>query len=110
GALLGGLLAVARGREGWAFAGTAAAIGLAVASLFVGLFPNVLPSSLDPAWSLTTTNAASTAYTLRIMTWVAVAFTPVVLVYQGWTYWVFRRRIGTQHIPLPGPSRPTRVS
>lgn len=110
GALLGGLLAVARGREGWAFAGTAAAIGLAVVSLFVGLFPNVLPSSLDPAWSLTTTNAASTAYTLRIMTWVAVAFTPVVLVYQGWTYWVFRRRIGTQHIPAPGPSRPTRVS
>ena len=56
-------------------------------------------SSLDPAWSLTTTNAASTPYTLKIMSWVAVVFTPIVLLYQSWTYWVFRRRIGVQHIP-----------
>jgi cytochrome d ubiquinol oxidase subunit II len=58
-----------------------------------------MPSSLDPAWSLTTTNASATEYTLTVMTWVAVFFTPIVLLYQGWTYWVFRRRIGTQHIP-----------
>lgn len=90
--------AVAR-RDGWAFAGTAVAIGLFVVMLFVALFPDVMPSSLDPAWSLTTTNAASTPYTLKIMSWVALVFTPIVVMYQGWSYWVFRRRIGVQHIP-----------
>jgi cytochrome bd ubiquinol oxidase subunit II len=59
----------------------------------------VMPSKLDPAYTLTVTNASSSPYTLKIMTWVAVIFTPLVLVYQGWTYWVFRRRIGTQDIP-----------
>jgi cytochrome bd ubiquinol oxidase subunit II len=98
-ALVGGLAANRSGREGWAFAGTAAAIALAVASLFTALFPDVMPSSLDAAWSLTTTNASSTPYTLKIMTVVALVFTPLVLLYQGWTYWVFRRRIGIQHIP-----------
>jgi len=88
-----------RRREGWAFTGTAVTIVLFVVMLFVALFPDVMPSSLDPAWSLTTANAASTPYTLRIMSWVAVAFTPLVLLYQGWSYWVFRRRIGVQHIP-----------
>ena len=81
-------------REAWSIA-SSAAIALAVASLFVALFPDVMPSSLDPAWSLTTTNAASTPYTLSIMTVVAVIFVPLVLVYQGWTYWVFRRRCGS---------------
>ena len=76
---------------------------LAVTSLFVVLFPEVMPSSIDAAYSLTTTNAASTDYTLRIMTWVAVIFTPLVLAYQTWTYVVFRRRIGVQHIPRAAP-------
>ncbi|GHJ16713.1 MULTISPECIES: cytochrome d ubiquinol oxidase subunit II [unclassified Micromonospora] len=98
-ALLGGLAAARARREGWAFTGTALAIALAVATLFAALFPNVLPSTLDPAGTLTATNAASTPYTLKIMTWVAVVFTPIVLAYQGWTYWVFRRRIGVQNIP-----------
>ncbi|MFG3603313.1 cytochrome d ubiquinol oxidase subunit II [Micromonospora chersina] len=98
-ALLGGLAAARVRREGWAFAGTAVAIALAVATLFAALFPNVLPSTLDPAGTLTATNAASTPYTLKIMTWVAVVFTPIVLAYQGWTYWVFRKRIGVQNIP-----------
>ncbi|MGW5555776.1 cytochrome d ubiquinol oxidase subunit II [Micromonospora sp. NPDC003944] len=98
-ALLGGLAAARVRREGWAFTGTAVAIGLAVATLFAALFPNVLPSTLDPAGTLTATNAASTPYTLKIMTWVAVIFTPVVLAYQGWTYWVFRKRIGVANIP-----------
>ena len=100
-ALVAGLAMARSGREGWAFAGTFAAIGLAVAGLFVGLFPDVMPSSTDPAFSLTTTNAAATAYTLTVMTWVAVIFTPVVLCYQAWTYWVFRRRIAVHHIPVP---------
>ncbi|MBM0276113.1 cytochrome d ubiquinol oxidase subunit II [Micromonospora tarensis] len=98
-ALLGGLAAARVRREGWAFTGTAVAIGLTVATLFAALFPNVLPSTLDAAGSLTATNAASTPYTLKIMTWVAVIFTPVVLAYQAWTYWVFRKRIGVANIP-----------
>ncbi len=98
-ALVAGLYAAWRGREGWAFVGTFATIGLAVAGLFVALFPDVMPSSLDTAYSLTTTNAAATHYTLTIMTWVAVLFTPIVLLYQGWTYWVFRKRISVHHIP-----------
>jgi cytochrome d ubiquinol oxidase subunit II len=98
-ALVGGLVAAWQAREGWAFLGTFAAIGLAVAGLFVALFPDVMPSSLDPSWSLTTTNASATDYTLTIMTWVAAIFTPIVLMYQGWTYWVFRKRISVHHIP-----------
>ncbi|HEX6485840.1 MAG TPA: cytochrome d ubiquinol oxidase subunit II [Nocardioidaceae bacterium] len=98
-ALVGGLYAAWRTREGWAFLGTFAAIGLAVAGLFLSLFPNVMPSTIDAAYSLTTTNASATDYTLTIMTWVAVLFTPIVLIYQGWTYWVFRKRISVHHIP-----------
>ncbi|WP_422756364.1 cytochrome d ubiquinol oxidase subunit II [Micromonospora sp. WMMD708] len=98
-ALLGALAAARARREGWAFTGTALAIALAVATLFTALFPNVMPSTGDPAGTLTATNAASTPYTLKIMTWVAVVFTPIVLAYQSWTYWVFRKRIGVQNIP-----------
>lgn len=97
--LVAGLVAARAGREGWAFAGTFATIGLAVAGLFLALFPDVMPSTTDPAFSLTTTNAAATAYTLKVMTWVAVVFTPIVLGYQAWTYWVFRKRISVHHIP-----------
>jgi cytochrome d ubiquinol oxidase subunit II len=92
-ALVAGLVANRRGREGWAFVGTAVAVGFAVASLFLALFPLVMPSSLDPAWSLTTANAASTPYTLKVLTVIAGIFTPLVMLYQGWTYWVFRKRI-----------------
>lgn len=80
-------------REGWAFAGTAVAVALGVASLFVALFPAVMPSTLDPAWGLTVTNAASSAYTLKVLTVIAGIFTPLVMLYQGWTYWVFRQRV-----------------
>jgi cytochrome d ubiquinol oxidase subunit II len=98
-ALVGGLVAARAGREGWAFVGTFATIALAVVGLFLALFPDVMPSTTDPAYSLTTTNAAATAYTLKVMTWVAVVFTPIVLGYQAWTYWVFRKRIAVHHIP-----------
>jgi cytochrome d ubiquinol oxidase subunit II len=97
--LAGGLAAGARAAEGWAFAGTALAIAALVAVWFLALFPDVMPSTLDPAGTLTTTNAASSPYTLQIMSWVALAFTPIVIGYQAWSYWVFRRRIGTHHIP-----------
>ena len=98
-ALLTGVAAAGSGREGWAFLGTFLTIALAVAGLFAALFPDVMPTSLADGTSLTTTNAAATAYTLKIMTGVAVVFTPIVLVYQGWTYWVFRKRISVHHIP-----------
>ncbi|NBE52607.1 cytochrome d ubiquinol oxidase subunit II [Streptomyces boluensis] len=97
-ALVGALGAVKIGREGWSFALSGVTIAAAVAMLFLTLFPNVMPSSLDPAWNLTVTNASSSPYTLKIMTWLAAVATPVVLLYQSWTYWVFRKRIGTQHI------------
>ncbi|EME98770.1 cytochrome d ubiquinol oxidase subunit II [Streptomyces mobaraensis NBRC 13819 = DSM 40847] len=87
------------GREGWAFALSGLTVVAAFAMVFLALFPDVMPSSTDARWSLTVTNAASSPYTLKIMTWVAGFMTPVVVAYQAWTYWVFRKRIGTQHIP-----------
>lgn len=98
-AFIAGLLASVADRDGWAFTGTALAVGLVVVMLFVALFPEVMPSSLDPAYSLTVENASSTPYTLRIMSWAALAFLPIVIGYQAWSYWVFRRRIGTHNIP-----------
>ncbi|WP_327189981.1 cytochrome d ubiquinol oxidase subunit II [Streptomyces xinghaiensis] len=98
GALLGAIAMNQRGREGWAFALSGVTIVAAVAMLFLTLFPNVMPSTLNEEWSLTVSNASSTPYTLKIMTWCAGIATPLVLLYQSWTYWVFRKRIGTQHL------------
>ncbi|MFF4686665.1 cytochrome d ubiquinol oxidase subunit II [Streptomyces sp. NPDC001307] len=97
-ALVAALAANQFGREGWAFALSGVTIVAAVAMLFLSLFPNVMPSTLNGDWSLTVTNASSSPYTLKIMTWLAAIATPLVVLYQGWTYWVFRKRIGTQHI------------
>ena len=98
-ALLGGLYANLKGREGWAFGLLGATMVGVVATLFAALFPNVMPSTTDPAYSLTIENASSTPYTLTIMSWIALCTLPLVLVYQAWTYWVFRKRIGRGHIP-----------
>ncbi|MEJ1198354.1 MULTISPECIES: cytochrome d ubiquinol oxidase subunit II [unclassified Streptomyces] len=100
-ALVVALVANQAGREGWSFALSGVTIVAAVAMLFLTLFPNVMPSTLNADWSLTVTNASSSPYTLKIMTWLAAVATPVVLLYQGWTYWVFRKRIGTQHLAEP---------
>jgi cytochrome d ubiquinol oxidase subunit II len=97
-ALIGAIGAIRAGREGWSFGLSGVTIAATVAMLFLALFPNVMPSSLDPAWSLTVTNASSSPYTLKIMTWCAAIAAPLVMLYQGWTYWVFRKRIGTHHI------------
>lgn len=92
-------------REGWAFIFSALTIALAVVALFWMLFPHVMPNVTGGEPSLTTTNASSSHLTLTIMTWVAVVFTPIVLMYQGWTYWVFRHRISDRDItdPYSGP-------
>lgn len=86
-------------REGVSFTLLVFTIITAVGSLFAALFPNVFPSSTDPAFSLTIENASSSEYTLTVMTWVAVIMIPLVLVYQGWTYWVFRKRVSRKSIP-----------
>lgn len=99
-AFAGGLLANRVRREGWAFVGTALAIGLAVTSLFAAMFPAVMPSTLDPGSTLTTVDAASTPYTLKILTIIAAIFTPLVLLYQGWTYWVFRKRVTVEPVAV----------
>ena len=70
----------------------------AVLTLWFALFPYVMPSSTDIAHSLTIENASSTDYTLTIMTWAAAIFLPLVLLYQGWTYWVFRKRVSRSRI------------
>ena len=87
---------IRRKMDGWAFGMTALTITFTLLTMFLILFPRVMVSSLNPAWSLTIYNAASTPYTLKVMTIVAVIFVPVVLVYQGWSYWVFRKRIGAK--------------
>jgi cytochrome d ubiquinol oxidase subunit II len=97
-ALVALVLATRQRREGWAFVASAVTIVAAVVLIFGSLFPDVMPA-FDPANSLTVTNASSTDYTLTVMTWVAVILTPLVLLYQGWTYWVFRKRISAEQIP-----------
>ena len=101
--VLGGLAVVAvvaaavllrAGREGWAFTASAVAMATTVAGLFVHLHPNVLVSSTQAAYDLTITGAASGGYALKVMTVVAAIFVPVVLAYQGWTYHVFKARVG----------------
>ncbi|MTD56381.1 cytochrome d ubiquinol oxidase subunit II [Amycolatopsis pithecellobii] len=86
-------------RDGQAFAALGVTIAAAVVTMFGALYPDVLPSTVDPANSLTVTNAASSHYTLGVMTWIGAFGAPAVLVYQGWTYWVFRKRISVTHIP-----------
>lgn len=90
------------GRDGWAFSFNAITLVATVAFLFWVLFPNVFPASNDPTLSLTVTNAASSPYTLKVMTIVAAIFTPLVLIYQSWTYWVFRRRLSADSVVDPG--------
>jgi cytochrome bd ubiquinol oxidase subunit II len=101
-ALVASIAADRAGREGYAFVASGVAIAAAIVVLFGSLYPDVMPSTTDPAYSLTVDNASSTPYTLKVMTWVAVGLTPVILMYQGWSYWVFRQRIGRRHIPAAG--------
>ena len=91
-------------REGFAFAATAVTIASCILAIFTDLYPNVMVSSTSPAYNLTVHNTASGAYSLKVMTVVVVILLPVVLAYQTWTYYVFRRRISKQEFQPPAPS------
>jgi cytochrome d ubiquinol oxidase subunit II len=94
-----GWSAARAGREGRAFAGYGAFVVLGAAAIFAAAYPVVLPSTIDHAFDLTVGNASSSPYTLGVMSVVACFGVPLVLAYQGWTYWVFRKRIAPTHIP-----------
>lgn len=87
------------GREGWSFAGLAGFAILGALSIFMAAYPNVLPTTLANGTTLTIQNASSSPYTLKIMTIVACIGLPILFLYQGWTYWVFRKRLSAEHIP-----------
>ncbi|OBJ96149.1 cytochrome d ubiquinol oxidase subunit II [Mycolicibacterium fortuitum] len=90
-----------RSREGWAFVATVVVVAAVVVLLFGSMYPYLLPSTLSPEWGVTIYNGSSTPYTLKIMSWASLTLLPLVLVYQGWTYWVFRKRISADRIPAP---------
>jgi cytochrome bd ubiquinol oxidase subunit II len=98
-AILSALALIATGwfirsrKTGWAFICGSLAVILATSMVFAGLYPRILVSSLDPGWNLTIVNAASSQYTLKVMTIVAAIFLPLVLAYQVWTYYIFRKRV-----------------
>src|SRR6185312_2698722 len=94
------------GAEGWSFTWSGIFLLGGVSSIFVAVFPVVLPSTLDAAFDLTVANASSSPYTLGLMSVIAAFGIPLVLLYQGWTYWVFRRRVSEQHIPASHPVTP----
>jgi len=102
--IIGGMAVLAVGwfirnqRDGWAFLMTAITIVTSVITIFTTLYPRVMISSLKPEWSLTIYNASSSPYTLTVMTIVAVVFVPIVLLYQGWTYYVFSKRVSKKDL------------
>jgi cytochrome bd ubiquinol oxidase subunit II len=91
-------------REGFAFAATAVTIGSCIITIFVDLYPNVMVSSTNHAYNLTVDNTASGGYSLKVMTVVVIIFLPLVLGYQTWTYYVFRRRVSRQEFQPPAPA------
>ncbi|BBX61227.1 cytochrome c oxidase assembly protein [Mycobacterium saskatchewanense] len=93
------LLVWRRVSDGWTFACTAVVVAAVVILLFGSLYPNLVPSTLNKQWSLTIYNASSTPYTLKVMTWVTLFMAPLTVVYQAWTYYVFRQRISADRIP-----------
>ena len=92
-------------REGFAFAATAVTMAACILSIFVDLYPNVMVSSTNHAYNLTVYNTASGSYSLKAMTVVVIIFLPMVLAYQSWTYYVFRKRVSSSDFrPPPEPS------
>jgi cytochrome d ubiquinol oxidase subunit II len=100
-ALVLAVVLLSKGRNGRAFAATAVGIGSVVATIFTSLYPRVLVSAPDFANSLTVSGDSAAHYTLQVMTVAALVITPVVLLYQGWTYHVFRARVTGDEAPTP---------
>lgn len=98
-----GYLANLRGREGWSFVGFGALLAAGASAIFLSAYPVVLPSTIDPAFSLTVSNASSSDYTLGVMSIVALVAVPFIVAYQAWSYWVFRKRITADSIPAATP-------
>jgi cytochrome d ubiquinol oxidase subunit II len=92
--------------DGWAFTASVVAIAATVGSIFIDLYPRVMVSSTNAAYNLTVNNAASGHYALVVMTIVTVIFLPLVLLYQGWSFYVFRARVGA---PVAGGEPPSAV-
>jgi cytochrome d ubiquinol oxidase subunit II len=99
--------ALVRDHQGWAFTATTVTIGISIITLFVDLYPRVMVSSINSAYSLTVRNSASAPYSLKVMTVIALVFLPIVLAYQGWSYYVFRRRISDQSLRPSITHRPS---
>jgi cytochrome d ubiquinol oxidase subunit II len=95
---------VGRGRDGLAFGATAVTMAAVIAAIFVNLHPRVMVSTLGPADDLTITNTSSASYSLTVMTVVTAVLLPLVLLYQGWTYYVFRARLGSEPVSAPPPA------
>jgi cytochrome d ubiquinol oxidase subunit II len=106
-AILAALWLVYENRDGFAFAATTITMASCIAAIFVGLYPNVMVSSTTAANNLTVHNTASGGYSLKAMTVVVIVFLPIVLAYQTWTYYVFRRRVSEQEfLPSAEPGTP----
>ena len=104
-AILAAVWLVYARRDGFAFTATAITMATCILSIFVGLYPNVMVSSTNPAYNLTVHNTASNPYSLDAMTIVVLIFLPLVLAYQSWTYYVFRRRVSRdQFVPKIPPA------
>lgn len=103
-AAVAGWTAARTRREGWAFIGYGVFLLAGAAAIFWAAYPVVLPSTLDGAFDLTVAHASSSRYTLGVMSVVALFGVPLVLAYQAWSYWVFRKRIAPAHIPDPHPT------
>jgi len=86
-------------REGTAFVATMLVVAAVVVLLFGSLYPDLLPSTLNPDWSVTLYNGSASPYALKIVTWGSLTLLPLVIGYQSWTYWVFRKRITAEAIP-----------
>jgi len=107
GALLAATALNRADRRAAGFGASALAVGMLTATFMTSLYPDVLPSTTRAAYSLTIANASTNHYTLVVMTIVAAIFLPLVLAYQGWTYWVFRHRLGRDD--YEGPLTPVAV-
>ena len=96
--VLGGVAMVLRDRDGIAFTATSVAVVAVTVLIFGSMYPWLMPTTLADGAGLDVWNAASNPYTLKIMTWAALFITPLVIAYQAWTYWVFRKRITAEPV------------